>query len=213
MPSRILVVALTIALAACAHRSSSSTAAAPQPPEQTRFGPAVDFGPGIVDVSSTDVDLRLDAPAYVIAFRVTDDLGIQLVAPLSGSPRSKPGVQYFRGSARAEISNSAQLPLSVSSHPCTRRPDSRESCAGLAAPRYAITQLKQGAPPEAAGYWLLIVSDTPTPPHDIMRQLEMTRLPDTNLVDLVRSIPAQLIASRTGRWAAYYAAFTISRDQ
>ncbi|HLZ45181.1 MAG TPA: hypothetical protein VKQ05_05835 [Gemmatimonadales bacterium] len=211
MPSRILVVGLTIALAACAHRSSSSTAAAP--PDQTRFGPAVDFGPGIVDVSSTDVDLRLDAPAYVIAFRVTDDRGIQLVAPLSGSPRSKAGVQYFRGSDRAEISNSAQLPMAVSSHPCTRRPDSRESCAGLAAPRYAITQLKQGAPPEATGYWLLIVSDKPTAPHDIMRQLEMMRLPDTTLVDLVRGIPEPLIASRTGRWAAYYAAFTISRDQ
>jgi hypothetical protein len=209
MPSRILVVGLALALAACAHRPTSSPAASPPP--QTRLGPAADFGPGIVDVSSSDVDLRLDAPAYVLAFRVTRELGIQLVAPLSGSPKSKTGVHYFRGSATAEIRNSAQLPLSVSSRPCTRRPDSRESCAGLTAPRYAITQLKLGAPPEAAGYWLLVVSDTPTPPRDIMRQLEIMSLPDTSLADLVRGIPEPLIASRTRRWAAYYAPFTLDQ--
>jgi hypothetical protein len=200
MPSRILVVGLTIALAACAHRSSSSIAAAP--PDQTRFGPAADFGPGIVDVRSSDVDLQLAAPAYVIAFRVTREMGVQLVAPLSGSPRSNAGLHYFRASATSAISNSTQLPASVSSRPCTGRPDARESCWAGAHP---ISQPLAGAPPEAEGYWLLIVSDKPTAPHDIVRQLEMMRLPDTTLVDLVRGIP--------GRWAAYYAAFTISRDE
>ena len=207
MPSRILVVGLTIALAACAHRSSADSA---PPPLQTRVGPAADFGPGIMDITSSDVDLQLAAPAYVIAFRVTREGGVQLVAPLSGSPKSKAGMHYFRSTAKSEVLNSAQLPASVSSRPCTGRPDARESCWVGAQP---VSQHLPGAPPEAAGYWLLIVSDTPTAPHDIMRQLEMMRLPDTNLVDLVRGIPEPLIASRTGRWAAYYASFAISRDQ
>lgn len=208
MASRILVVGLASALGACAHRTNAT--AATSPPPQARFGPAADFGPGIIDATSSDVDLRLDAPAYIIAFRVTREMGIQLVAPLSGSPRSKAGVHYFRASATAEIRASNELPASVSSRPCTGRPDARESCW---VPSHHISQLLAGAPPEADGYWLLIVSDTPTPPHDIMRQLEMTSLPDTNLVDLVRRIPEPLLASRTHRWAAYYGSFTRSGDR
>ena len=213
MPSRILVIGLALALGACAHRPISN-AAALLPPAQERFGPAADIrdaiAPGIIDVTSSDVDLRLPAPAYVIAFRVTRELGIQLVAPLSGSPRSKPGVHYFRASATAEVQASNELPASVSSRPCTGRPDARESCW---VPSHHISQLLAGAPPEADGYWLLIVSDTPTQAHDIMRQLEMTSLPDTNLVDLVRRIPEPLMASRTQRWAAYYASFTRSAER
>lgn len=212
MPSWMPLAGLSLALAACAHSPNPGPTATLPPPLQSRLGPAADFGPGIVDISSSDVDVQLNAAAYIIAFRVTRDLGVQLVAPLSGSPRSKPGVHYFRGSATSEIRSSAQLPAGVSSRPCTRRPDSRESCDDLASP-YKITQLKQGAPPEAAGYWLLIVSDTPIPPHDILRQLETASLPDTSLDDLVRRIPVPLVASRTQRWAAYYAAFTRSGDQ
>ena len=100
----------------------------------------------------------------------------------------------------------------VSSKSCTFRADSRESCPGLPMP-YRIRQLVPGgAPDDAAGYWLLIVSDAPTPGREVMRRLGQMSLPDTSLVALVQSIPEPLIASRATRWAAYYAAFGVQKD-
>jgi len=194
------VLALLLAAAGCARHTIAPVVLTPQ----TRFGPAEDYGPGIRDVTPSDVDLMLDVPAYVIALRVTSELGIQVVAPVSGSPRSKRGAHYFRGGAVSVADTSLR---SVSSTPCTIRGDSRESCTGVPT-RYRITQLKQGgATSDAPGYWLLIVSDAPTAAHEVMRRLGLMNLADTSLVALVRSIPEPLIASRTTRWAAYYAAF------
>src|SRR5258708_29151668 len=102
MWSRSLSPFVVLALAACARHTIRAVDLAPQ----TRVGPAADFGPGIVDVSPSDVDLRLDAPAYVIALRVTNELGVQVVAPVSGSPRSKPGTHYFRGGEKAQADTS-----------------------------------------------------------------------------------------------------------
>jgi len=194
------VLALLLAAAACARHTIAPVVLTPQ----TRFGPAEDYGPGIRDVTPSDVDLMLDVPAYVIALRVTSELGIQVVAPQSGSPRSKRGAHYFRGGAVSVADTSLR---SVSSQPCTVRGDSRESCMGVPT-RYRISQLKQGgATSDAPGYWLLIVSDAPTPAQEVVRRLGLMNLADTSLVALVRSIPEPLIASRTTRWAAYYAAF------
>jgi len=193
-----------LAAAGCA-RHSRPVELAPQ----TRVGRAGDFGPGIGDVTPSDVDLRLVAPAYVIALRVTHEFGIQVVAPTTGSPKSKPGTHYFRGGAVPKADSSMRT---VSSKPCTIRPDARESCVD-APVEYRISQLIQGgAPADAAGYWLLIVSDAPTLPAEVMRRLKGANLPDTSLVALVRSIPEPLVASRTSHWAAYYAAFGAPRD-
>ena len=193
-----------LAAAGCA-RHSRPVELAPQ----TRVGRAGDFGPGIGDVTPSDVDLRLVAPAYVIALRVTHEFGIQVVAPTTGSPKSKPGTHYFRGGTVPKADSSMRT---VSSKPCTIRPDARESCVD-APVEYRISQLIQGgAPADAAGYWLLIVSDAPTLPAEVMRRLKGANLPDTSLVALVRSIPEPLVASRTSHWAAYYAAFGAPRD-
>ncbi len=132
-----------------------------------------------------------------------------MVAPVSGSPRSKPGTHYFRGGEKAPADTSMRT---VSSRACTIRPDARESCVG-APVQYRISQLIQGgAAADAAGYWLLVVSDAPTPALDVMRRLRLMNLVDTSLVALVQSIPEPLIASRTSHWAAYYAAFGAPRD-
>jgi len=200
----VSVLALLLAVAGCAQHNRPVELA-----PQTRVGPAADFGPGIGDVTPSDVDLRLDVPAYVIALRVTNELGIQVVAPVSGSPRSKPGTHYFRGGEKAPADTAMRT---VSSKACTIRPDARESCVG-APVQYRINQLIQGgAAPDAAGYWLLVVSDAPTPALDIMRRLRLMNLVDTSLVALVQSIPEPLIAARTNHWAAYYAAFGTPRD-
>jgi hypothetical protein len=196
------VLALLLAAAGCARHTIAPVVLTPQ----TRFGPAEDYGPGIRDVTPSDVDLMLDVPAYVIALRVTRELGIQVVAPVSGTPRSKRGAHYFRGGAVSVADTSLR---SVSSKPCAVRGDSRESCMGLPT-RYRISQLKQGgATSDAPGYWLLIVSDAPTPATEVLRRLGLMNLADPSLEALVRSIPEPLIASRTTRWAAYYAAFGV----
>ncbi len=194
------VLALLLAAAGCARHTIPPVVLT----SQARLGPAEDFGPGIVDVTESDVDLKLDAPAYVVALRVTYELGVQVVAPVSGSPRSKRGTHYFRGGALSDADTSMRT---VSSKSCTVRPDSRESCVGMPT-RYHITQLKQGgAASDAPGYWLLIVSDAPTPAGDVMRRLGLMNLAYLALGDLVRSIPEPLIDSRTTHWAAYYAPF------
>jgi hypothetical protein len=196
------VLALLLAAAGCARHTIAPVVLTPQ----TRFGPAEDYGPGIRDVTPSDVDLMLDVPAYVIALRVTRELGIQVVAPVSGSPRSRRGAHYFRGGAVSVADTSLR---SVSSKPCAVRGDSRESCMGLPT-RYRISQLKQGgATSDAPGYWLLIVSDAPTPATEVLRRLGLMNLADPSLEALVRSIPEPLIASRTTHWAAYYGAFGV----
>lgn len=202
MRARIGFWLLTLPLVGCA----GHTSAAVHPTLQTHLGPAQDFGPGIVDVTPSDVDLRLDVPAYVIALRVSTELGIQVIAPVTGSPASKRGAHYFRGGAPPALRPDTAL-RAASSKPCVYRADSRESCAGLAMP-YRITQLKQGgAPADAAGYWLLIVSDVPTPARDVMRRLAQMDLAFISLEALVQRIPEPLIGSRTTHWAAYYAPF------
>jgi len=197
---QVSVLALLLAAAGCARHTIPPVVLTPQ----ARLGPAEDFGPGIVDVTESDVDLTLDAPAYVVALRVTNELGVQVVAPVSGSPRSKRGTHYFRGGA---VSGADTSMRTVSSKSCTVRADSRESCVGMPT-QYRITQLKQGgATSDAPGYWLLIVSDAPTPARDVMRRLGLMNLAYLSLEDLVRSIPEPLIDSRTIHWAAYYAPF------
>ena len=200
----VSVLVLFLAAAGCARQNHPFELA-----PQSRVGPAEDFGPGLADVTSSDVDLRLAVPAYVIALRVTHEFGVQVIAPLSGSPKSKPGTHYFRGGSVPKADSSMRT---VSSKACTIRPDARESCVG-APVEYRINQLIQGgAPADAAGYWLLIVSDAPTLPDEILERLKGARLADTSLVALVQGIPKPLIGSRTNHWAAYYAAFGAPRD-
>jgi hypothetical protein len=57
------------------------------------------------------------------------------------------------------------------------------------------------------GYWLVIVSDAPTPPAIFDQRLESIMLADPPLRDALHSLPVVLVASRTGHWAAYYTTF------
>lgn len=201
----VSVLALLLVAAGCARNTIPPVNLQPQ----TRLGPAQDFGPGIVDVSPSDVDLQLDATGYVVALRVTKDYGIQVIAPLSGSPTSKRGSHYFRGGAPSKAGTDTTL-RAASSKGCTVRADSRDACTGVTMP-YRLAQLKQGgAPDDAAGYWLVIVSDVPTPGREVMRRLGEMGLADESLEALVRSIPEPLVAARTRHWAAYYAPFGVS---
>jgi len=84
MSSRTLVPLVALALAACAKHSI--------PPveliNQTRIGPAEDFGPGITAVRSNGITFDLSAPAHVIVLRVTNANGIEPVRPVRSGDRS-----------------------------------------------------------------------------------------------------------------------------
>jgi len=216
MSSRLLIPLSALALAGCARHTIAPVVLTPQ----TRIGPAEDYGPGIVAATSRDVDFTLDMPAYVIAMRVTEARGVELIAPHTGNPRSQRGTHYVRAEPLTSWRDGSYSPaldgLPLFSPPCTQPADQRatpfsEGCVDW--PDYApqvtrnITQLRYNSPPGQVGYWLLIVSDAPTRAHDLLRQVKQLDLPNASLADRVQSIPEAMIASRTTRWAAYYAAF------
>jgi len=170
---------------------------------RARLGPADDFGPGIVDITESDVDLRLDAPGYVVALRVTGEFGVQVVAPVSGSPRSKRGTHYFRGGALSVADTATRT---VSSKSCTVRADSATRAWGC---RRGTTSPNSSRRRADRCTWILVThrfgcADTAS---DVMRRLGLMNLAYLALEDLVRSIPEPLIDSRTTHWAAYYAPF------
>jgi hypothetical protein len=209
------VLALLLAATGCARHTIPSVVLTPQ----TRIGPTEDYGPGIVEATSRDVDFKLDMPAYVIAMRVTEARGVELIAPHTGSPRSQRGAHYFRAEPLTSWREGTYSPAFDGpplSPPCTQPADQRATpfTAGCVdSPDYApqvtrnITQLRYNSPPSQVGYWLLIVSDAPTRARDLLRQVKQLDLPNASLADRVHSIPEAMIASRTTRWAAYYAAF------
>ncbi|PYO88211.1 MAG: hypothetical protein DMD66_08165 [Gemmatimonadetes bacterium] len=57
------------------------------------------------------------------------------------------------------------------------------------------------------GYWLLIVSDTRTPPDELKHRLGQIESADTPLLTLVQELPGVLVGGRTTNWAAYYVGF------
>src|SRR5258706_3896848 len=75
MSSRTLIPLVALSLAGCARHTISPVALTPQ----TRVGPALDFGVGIVDATPEWVKFDLALPAFVIGFRMTDAGGIEQV--------------------------------------------------------------------------------------------------------------------------------------
>jgi hypothetical protein len=216
------VLALLMAVAGCARHTIPNVVLTPQ----TRIGPAEDFGPGIVEATSRDVDFTLDLPAYVIALRVTEARGVELIAPESRTSRSKRGAHYLRaepltsGGAGTYWSAFAGLPLAP---PCAQPADRRatrfdnglssfDTCVDFSyVPEvsHPIIQRGYSSPLDRVGYWLLIVSDAPIRAREIRRRVDSLDLRHTSLVHRVHSIPEALIFARTTRWAAYYTPFGV----
>src|SRR2546425_617628 len=84
---QVSVLALSLAGTGCARHTI--------PPveliNQTRIGPAEDFGPGITGVRFNGIRFDLTAPAHVIVLRVTNSTGIEPVRPLRSGDRSALG--------------------------------------------------------------------------------------------------------------------------
>ena len=56
---------------------------------QTRIGPAEDFGPGITGVQFNGINFDLASPAHVIVLRVTNSAGVEQVRPLRSGDNSQ----------------------------------------------------------------------------------------------------------------------------
>ncbi|SRR6266550_1092040 len=159
---------------------------------QTRIGPAQDLGPGITGVRDNGITFELVAPAHVIVLRVTNSSGIEPVRPLRSADRSSLG----RG----------EHVVTLASTPAATGAGGRTAAYGAEAYAGPVTR----PPRDDVGYWLLIVSDAPTTAGDLSRRLAPMTFPDSSLLEVVRHLPQELVASRTTHWAAYYVAFGVT---
>jgi hypothetical protein len=220
----VSVLALLVVAGGCARHTIPTVVLTPQ----SRIGPAEEYDLTIANVTPYDVDFNLAKPGYVIALRVTEGGGVRLVAPLDGKPRTKPGTHYLRTETVRSggvtwVEESYWTPAFGLQPLCTGPADKRSAMGSLGcvdAPPY-------GPPAEEhrvrvpvygrawsalPGYWLVIVSDTPTAASEIWRRLATLDRSDTSLVNFVRALPQRLIASHTANWLASYAPFGTAED-
>jgi hypothetical protein len=220
----VSVLALMVSAGGCARHTIPTVVLTPQ----SRVGPGEEYDLTIVTVTPYDVDFNLARPGYVVALRLTEGGGVQLVAPLGGKARTKPGTHYLRAATVRDggmtwVEESYWTPVFGLQPPCTGPQDQRASM-GLpgcvdAAPygppgeehrmRVPVSGTAGSALP---GYWLVIVSDTPTTASDVWRRLAALDRSDTSLMNFVRALPQRLIASRTANWSASYAPFGTGED-
>jgi|SRR5437867_3230029 len=205
--------------------------------DQSRFGPAEDYGPGIIAATRTGLEFVLDTSAQVIVLRVTD-WGIEPVHPRrNGRPDLEAGPHNIaartfllpssgwvdppqsssecvyddaaRPSDKPVVDSAGRLVRAIAA---ARR--SYEECQRRERTRTSIyqrtgsTPIGGSTPVPHDGYWLLIVSDAETKAEDLIGRLE---LHDMTLEAAIRRLPAALVGNRTRRWAAYYAAFGEAR--
>jgi hypothetical protein len=94
--SPFLVLALLLA-AGCARHTIPPVVLI----NQTRIGPAEDFGPGITGVQFNGINFDLASPAHVIVLRLTNSAGVEPVRPL----RSRDKSQLLQGDYLATAPN------------------------------------------------------------------------------------------------------------
>lgn len=220
----VSVLAPLLVAVGCARHTIPTVVLTPQ----SRVGPAEEYDLTIASVTPYDVDFNLAKPGYVVALRLTEGGGVRLVAPRGGKPRTKAGTHYLRAATVREggvtwVEESYWTPVFGLQPPCTGPQDQRASmgfpgCVDAApyGPRGEEHRLRvpvHGTAGSALpGYWLVIVSDTPTTASDVWRRLAALDRSDTSLLSFVRALPQRLIASRTAHWSASYAPFGTGED-
>jgi hypothetical protein len=162
----------------------------------SRLGAAKSFGPGIVEASPARLRFELAKEAYVIALQIDAQGGITPVYPTDTMP-----TMHFPG---GHVLTTALDDTATSDEPVTqRRLQSAQELArtGRAVRPPAVAM--EDRPP--VGYWLLIVSETPTTATALRAQLETIKLEFQSVEDELRALPKALVGARAQTWGAYYA--------
>ncbi len=209
---RLAVLLAAVAVAACA-----LALALPPPPSviltpQNRIGLGDGFGPGIDSASAHWVHFEIAAPAHVIVLRVTD-AGIEQVHPSWGPDLAlEAGAHSMRG-CELTIRDHGDDVRDAHTRACVRESDrAAKPVPGAAREAESVFQLTEAEASrplaDERGYWLLIVSDVPTPARQLSHWLGLIDTAgDSLLVTTVLALPSLLVGGRTTNWAGYYVGF------
>jgi len=153
---------------------------------------------------------KITAAAHVIVLRVTD-AGIEQVHPRSGSDSPlEPGTHSMRGCALTIRDHGAD-DRDPYTRACVREYARGAKPVPAVAPDSVFELAEAGATRPTAderGYWLLIVSDVPTPARQLTHWLGLIDMADDSmLVTTVLALPSLLVGRRTTNWAGYYVGF------
>jgi hypothetical protein len=163
----------------------------------SRVGSPRDFGPGILQATPGRLAYQLMKSAHVIVLQLDAQGAITPVYPVdTAGSFVDVGVHV--------------LTTAVDSQPDTESPVTQRRLASA----QELARTGQAVRPPAVamedrppvGYWLLILSDSPTTMAELRRQLEALTLDFRSVDDELRSLPKMLVGGRSKTWGAYYAA-------
>lgn len=162
---------------------------------QIERGASDSFGPGFTALAETKVDFRLTRPAHVALLWVGAAGQIDVYWPLRGRDKSD------RRAGRHAISvgevKSPLEPPTIAGAPASSTP-------GQIAPLGSGTIAGSRAPDEAAGYWVLIVTDAPI----VASHLRAWGAPisrEGGGEAVLERLPEAVLVGRYGMWAMYAA--------
>jgi hypothetical protein len=207
---RLAVPLAAVAVAACALQRPPSVILTPQ----HRIGLGDSYGPGIDSASSHWIRFEIAVPAHVIVLRVTD-AGIEQVQPTSGPDYAlQAGAHSMRG-CRLTIGENRDVSGDAYTRACERifksDPLAKPVPSGVTTVESVFELSETGSSRRLAderGYWLLIVSDVPTPARQLEHWLGLINTEDDSLlVTTVLALPSLLVGGRTTNWTGYYVGF------
>ena len=207
---RLTVLLTAVAVGACS---------LPPPPRviltpQNRIGLGEGYGPGIDSASAHWIRFEITAPAHVIVLRVTD-AGIEQVHPSSGPDYAlEPGAHSMRGCGLT-LGQNRDVAGDAYTRACERILKSDPAAKPVptdVTPAEPVVELSETRPArrlaDERGYWLLIVSDVPTPARQLTHWLGLINTDDDSLlVTTVLALPSLLVGRRTTNWSGYYVGF------
>jgi len=207
---RLAVLLAAGAVAACALALPAPTPVILTP--QNRIGLGDGFGPGIDSASAHWVHFEIAVPAHVIVLRVTD-AGIEQVQPRWGTDSPLEAGAYSMRGCELTIRDHGDDMRDAHTRACVRESDRAAKPvpggARAAEPVLQLTEAGASRPlADERGYWLLIVSDVPTPARQLSHWLGRIDMDDDSLlVTTVLALPSLLVGGRTTNWAGYYVGF------
>ncbi len=193
---RVLLLLMAVTLAGCALALPPPSSVILTP--QNRIGLGEGFGPGIDSASAHWVHFEIALAAHVIVLRITD-AGIEQIQPRWGTDYPlEAGAHSMRGCALTIRYYGGDM-RDAHTRACVRESDAAKRVPGVASEPESVFQLTEvggsRARADERGYWLLIVSDIPTPARQLSHWLGLIDMGDDSLlVTTVLALPSLLFA-------------------